>query len=80
MVEEIHEILCTIATLCSTSEIKGVLPTALLYDIAKFTEYVVISFFWITHSKTLWQNTSEDFHFSESTAKNGKDQATVQAA
>ncbi|KAJ7261930.1 hypothetical protein C8J57DRAFT_1513713 [Mycena rebaudengoi] len=38
MVEEIHEILCTIAMLCSTSEIKGVLPTALLYDIAKFSE------------------------------------------
>ncbi|KAJ7264244.1 hypothetical protein C8J57DRAFT_1624734 [Mycena rebaudengoi] len=38
MVEQIHEILCTIATLCSKSEIKGVLPTALLYDIAKFTE------------------------------------------
>ncbi|KAJ7261933.1 hypothetical protein C8J57DRAFT_1633369 [Mycena rebaudengoi] len=38
MVEQIHEIFCTIAKLCSTSEIKGVLPTALLYDIAKFTE------------------------------------------
>ncbi|KAJ7280609.1 P-loop containing nucleoside triphosphate hydrolase protein, partial [Mycena rebaudengoi] len=38
MVEQIHEVLCTITTLCSTSEIKGVLPTALLYDIAKFTE------------------------------------------
>ncbi|KAJ7268482.1 hypothetical protein C8J57DRAFT_1612585 [Mycena rebaudengoi] len=38
MVEQIHEILCIIITLCSTSEIKGVLPTALLYDIAKFTE------------------------------------------
>ncbi|KAJ7288595.1 hypothetical protein C8J57DRAFT_1642642 [Mycena rebaudengoi] len=38
MVEEIHEILCYIVALCSTSEIKGVLPTALLYDIAKFTE------------------------------------------
>ncbi|KAJ7265581.1 hypothetical protein C8J57DRAFT_1620523 [Mycena rebaudengoi] len=38
MVEQIHEILCAITTLCSTSEIKGVLPTALLYDIAKFTE------------------------------------------
>ncbi|KAJ7261958.1 hypothetical protein C8J57DRAFT_1232093 [Mycena rebaudengoi] len=40
MVEQIHEILCTIAKLCSTSEIKGVLPTALLYDIAKFSEYL----------------------------------------
>ncbi|KAJ7261935.1 hypothetical protein C8J57DRAFT_1633383 [Mycena rebaudengoi] len=38
MVEEIHEILCNIAKLCSTSEIKGVLPTAFLYDIAKFSE------------------------------------------
>ncbi|KAJ7280848.1 hypothetical protein C8J57DRAFT_1711819 [Mycena rebaudengoi] len=38
MVEQIHEILCAITSLCSTSEIKGVLPTALLYDIAKFTE------------------------------------------
>ncbi|KAJ7261969.1 hypothetical protein C8J57DRAFT_1471260 [Mycena rebaudengoi] len=38
MVEQIHEILCTIAKLCSTSEIKGVLPTAVLYDIAKFSE------------------------------------------
>ncbi|KAJ7240915.1 P-loop containing nucleoside triphosphate hydrolase protein, partial [Mycena rebaudengoi] len=37
-VEQIHEILCAITSLCSTSEIKGVLPTALLYDIAKFTE------------------------------------------
>ncbi|KAJ7267734.1 hypothetical protein C8J57DRAFT_1717316 [Mycena rebaudengoi] len=38
MVEQIHEILCVITSLCSASEIKGVLPTALLYDIAKFTE------------------------------------------
>ncbi|KAJ7260990.1 P-loop containing nucleoside triphosphate hydrolase protein [Mycena rebaudengoi] len=38
MVEQIHEILCAITSLCSTSEIKGVLPTVLLYDIAKFTE------------------------------------------
>ncbi|KAJ7261954.1 hypothetical protein C8J57DRAFT_1633455, partial [Mycena rebaudengoi] len=38
IVEQIHEILYTIAKLCSTSEIKGVLPTALLYDIAKFSE------------------------------------------
>ncbi|KAJ7243469.1 hypothetical protein C8J57DRAFT_1243416 [Mycena rebaudengoi] len=34
MVEQIHEILCTIVVLCSTSEIKGVLPMELLYDIA----------------------------------------------
>ncbi|KAJ7235592.1 P-loop containing nucleoside triphosphate hydrolase protein [Mycena rebaudengoi] len=38
MVEQIHEILCTIAKLCSTSEIQGVLPTAVLYDIAIFSE------------------------------------------
>jgi hypothetical protein len=44
IVEQIHEILCTITTLVSTSEIKGMLPTALLYDIAKFTEYVGMPF------------------------------------
>ncbi|KAJ7233076.1 hypothetical protein C8J57DRAFT_1578277 [Mycena rebaudengoi] len=38
ILEHIHEILCIIAQLDSTSEIKGVLPTAVLYDIAKFTE------------------------------------------
>ncbi|KAJ7274045.1 hypothetical protein C8J57DRAFT_1714971 [Mycena rebaudengoi] len=38
IMEQIHEILCIIVQLHSTSEIKGVLPTALLYDIAKFTE------------------------------------------
>ncbi|KAJ7247015.1 hypothetical protein C8J57DRAFT_1724666 [Mycena rebaudengoi] len=38
IMEQIHEILCIIIQLHSTSEIKGVLPTALLYDIAKFTE------------------------------------------
>ncbi|KAJ7241124.1 hypothetical protein C8J57DRAFT_1561778 [Mycena rebaudengoi] len=38
IIEQIHKILCTIVQLHSTSEIKGVLPTALLYDIAKFTE------------------------------------------
>ncbi|KAJ7246960.1 hypothetical protein C8J57DRAFT_1674430 [Mycena rebaudengoi] len=51
MVEQIHEILCAITSLCSTSEIKGVLSTALLYDIAKFTEYVVIAFLWMTHTQ-----------------------------
>jgi hypothetical protein len=40
MVEQIHEILGIVVTLHSTSEIKGVLPTALMHDIAKFTEYV----------------------------------------
>ncbi|KAJ7264293.1 hypothetical protein C8J57DRAFT_1718718 [Mycena rebaudengoi] len=38
IMEQIHEILCIIVQLHSTAEIKGVLPTALLYDIAKFTE------------------------------------------
>ncbi|KAJ7246958.1 hypothetical protein C8J57DRAFT_1674427 [Mycena rebaudengoi] len=38
IMEQIHEILCIIVQLHSTSEIKGVLPTTLLYDIAKFTE------------------------------------------
>ncbi|KAJ7218194.1 hypothetical protein C8J57DRAFT_1598276 [Mycena rebaudengoi] len=38
IMEQIHEILCIIVQLHSTSDIKGVLPTALLYDIAKFTE------------------------------------------
>ncbi|KAJ7265228.1 hypothetical protein C8J57DRAFT_1511787 [Mycena rebaudengoi] len=36
--EHIHEILCIIVQLHATSEIKGVLPITLLYDIAKFTE------------------------------------------
>ncbi|KAJ7263707.1 hypothetical protein C8J57DRAFT_1470540 [Mycena rebaudengoi] len=38
MVEQIHEILGVVVTLHSTSEIKGVLPIALLHDIAKFSE------------------------------------------
>ncbi|KAJ7255982.1 hypothetical protein C8J57DRAFT_1517737 [Mycena rebaudengoi] len=38
IMEQIHEILCIIVQLHSTSEIKGVLPITLLYDIAKFTE------------------------------------------
>ncbi|KAJ7263710.1 hypothetical protein C8J57DRAFT_1625886 [Mycena rebaudengoi] len=38
IVEQIHEILGTVVTLHATSQIKGVLPTALLDDIAKFTE------------------------------------------
>ncbi|KAJ7237095.1 hypothetical protein C8J57DRAFT_1568856 [Mycena rebaudengoi] len=38
MMEHIHESLCIIVQLHTTSEIKGVLPTAVLYDIAKFTE------------------------------------------
>ncbi|KAJ7280999.1 P-loop containing nucleoside triphosphate hydrolase protein, partial [Mycena rebaudengoi] len=37
MVEQIHEILCTILKLYSESETLGVLPTALLYDIGDFT-------------------------------------------
>jgi hypothetical protein len=40
MMENIHQILCAIVKLYSTSEIEGALPTALLYDIAKFTESV----------------------------------------
>ncbi|KAJ7266072.1 hypothetical protein C8J57DRAFT_1229480 [Mycena rebaudengoi] len=36
--EHIHEILCIIIQLHSTSEIKGVLPTAILYNIVKFTD------------------------------------------
>ncbi|KAJ7231429.1 P-loop containing nucleoside triphosphate hydrolase protein [Mycena rebaudengoi] len=38
IIKHIHEILCIIVQLNSTSELKGVLPMALLYDIAKFTE------------------------------------------
>jgi hypothetical protein len=39
IMEHIHEILCIIVQLHATSDIKGVLPMALLYDIAKFTEW-----------------------------------------
>jgi hypothetical protein len=57
ILEQIHEVLCIIAKLCSTSEIKGVLPTALLYEIAKFTEYATLSFSYahtlIHHHRTL---------------------------
>ncbi|KAJ7149493.1 hypothetical protein C8R43DRAFT_951967 [Mycena crocata] len=38
MVEKIHEILCTIVKLYTKSESEGGLPTALLYNIGKFTE------------------------------------------
>ncbi|KAJ7270291.1 P-loop containing nucleoside triphosphate hydrolase protein, partial [Mycena rebaudengoi] len=38
IMEQIHEMLCIIVQLHSTLEIKGVLPTALLDDIKKFTE------------------------------------------
>jgi hypothetical protein len=38
IMEHIHEVLCIIVQLNSTSEIKGVLPIGLLYDISKFTE------------------------------------------
>ncbi|KAJ7237869.1 hypothetical protein C8J57DRAFT_1566835 [Mycena rebaudengoi] len=38
MMEHIHEILCIIVQLHTNSEIKDVLPTAILYDIAKFTK------------------------------------------
>ncbi|KAJ7095551.1 P-loop containing nucleoside triphosphate hydrolase protein, partial [Mycena epipterygia] len=38
MVEQIHEILCAIIHLYSESATDGVLPPALLYDIAKFAE------------------------------------------
>ncbi|KAJ7095541.1 hypothetical protein C8R44DRAFT_813427 [Mycena epipterygia] len=38
MIEQIHGVLCAIINLYSTSETNGVLPPAILYDIAKFTE------------------------------------------
>ncbi|KAJ7253210.1 hypothetical protein C8J57DRAFT_1722576 [Mycena rebaudengoi] len=38
IMKQIHEILCIIVQVHSSSEIRGVFPTALLYDIAKFTE------------------------------------------
>lgn len=38
MVEQIHEILCTIVSLCSVSQINGVLSPTLLVDVSKFTE------------------------------------------
>ncbi|KAJ7119277.1 hypothetical protein C8R43DRAFT_1035536, partial [Mycena crocata] len=38
MVEQIHEILCTIIHLYCSHKTEGVLPPPLLYDIAKFTE------------------------------------------
>ncbi|KAJ6549613.1 P-loop containing nucleoside triphosphate hydrolase protein [Mycena vulgaris] len=38
MVEQIHDIMCTIISLCSMSELDGGLPPALLAEIAKFTE------------------------------------------
>jgi hypothetical protein len=42
MIQDIHEILCTIVKLYAMPENQGVLPTNLLYDIAKFTEYGIL--------------------------------------
>jgi hypothetical protein len=39
MVEEIHEILCTILKLLHISGENADLPKAILYDITKFTQY-----------------------------------------
>ncbi|KAJ7271592.1 hypothetical protein C8J57DRAFT_1601135 [Mycena rebaudengoi] len=44
MIEQIHEIMCTIIMLYSTSEIGGVLPPEVLYDIAKFVEALQMVF------------------------------------
>ncbi|KAJ7278390.1 P-loop containing nucleoside triphosphate hydrolase protein [Mycena rebaudengoi] len=38
IVQQIHEILCTVVKLSTATEVNGVPPTALLYDIAQFTE------------------------------------------
>ncbi|KAJ7262045.1 P-loop containing nucleoside triphosphate hydrolase protein [Mycena rebaudengoi] len=53
IVEQIHEILGTVVTLHSTSEIKGVLPTALLDDIAKFTEILEKVFTLLKQQKSM---------------------------
>ncbi|KAJ7262367.1 P-loop containing nucleoside triphosphate hydrolase protein, partial [Mycena rebaudengoi] len=37
MAERIHEVLCIIIRLCSSAETDGMLPPALLYDIARFS-------------------------------------------
>ncbi|KAJ7278980.1 hypothetical protein C8J57DRAFT_1573985 [Mycena rebaudengoi] len=44
IMEHIHGILCIIVQLHSTSEVKGILPMTLLYDIAKFTECVQVDY------------------------------------
>ncbi|KAJ7776300.1 hypothetical protein B0H16DRAFT_1684195 [Mycena metata] len=38
LIEQIHAVLCAIMNLCVTSETDGVLPPAILYNIARFTE------------------------------------------
>ncbi|KAJ7263712.1 hypothetical protein C8J57DRAFT_1230912 [Mycena rebaudengoi] len=46
-VAKIHEIMGILVKLHATSENKGVLPTALLYDIAKFTQILETNALWI---------------------------------
>lgn len=81
MVEQIHEVLCVIVRLYATSEIEGVLPTAVLYDIAKFAECVKcldMNFdAQADFQVTRYQNSSKDLHISESAAGNGENQAIL---
>jgi uncharacterized protein YqgV (UPF0045/DUF77 family) len=49
IVQQIHEILCTVVKLSTATEVNGVPPTALLYDIAQFTEYGQFSSDFLAH-------------------------------
>jgi HD superfamily phosphohydrolase YqeK len=78
MVQQIHEILGTVVKLHSTSEIRGVLPTALLHDIAKFTEYVKLqSSASSSCTETLLKNHREGLHTSETAAEYGENQTII---
>jgi hypothetical protein len=42
MIEQIHEILCAIIGLYSSTAMDRILPTEVLYDIATFIEYALL--------------------------------------
>jgi hypothetical protein len=76
IVEQIHEILCIVVHLYSEVETDGALPTVLLYDIAKFAEYV--PFFFLNEILSS-QHTAKNIRLSENAAGDGQDQTAFKA-
>jgi hypothetical protein len=78
IMEEIHQVLCCILSLHSATQRDGILPPAILYDIAKFTEYDL--YLKLSLNLTLVQHNSKNRRSFESSTEHGTAQATSKAA
>jgi hypothetical protein len=77
--EQIHHILAAVIVVYETKKVGGVLPPAILSEIAKFVEWVTVGSYFRHNLNDHFQNPSQNTRAFQSQTGNGKTQALAES-